>query len=106
MAMPDAAGGLTVTVCYAEAARAWAWTVTVPAGATIADAIAASGYAAAFPGCDPYASGVGIYGVKRPAAHVLENGDRIEIYRPLVFDPKESRRRRAAHKGKSRLADC
>lgn len=100
MAAPEAPSRLSVTVCYAEPERVWTWAVTLAAGSTLADAIAASGYATAFPGRDPYACGVGIYGIQRPSGHPLEDGDRVEIYRPLVFDPKESRRRRAAHKSR------
>jgi len=99
MAPAEAAARLAVTVSYAaEPGREWQWAVTLPAGATVAQAIAASGFAAQFGGLDSYAVGVGIYGVKCAPEHALHDGDRVEIYRPLVFDPKESRRRRAAHK--------
>jgi len=72
--------------------------LTLPAGATVADALAASGYAQAFPGQDPLAGGVGIFGRLASPQDALADGDRVEIYRGLVFDPKESRRRRAEHR--------
>lgn len=100
MAAPELTRQLQVTVCYAEPGRAWSWAVSVPGGASVADAIAASGYSTHFPDRDPYAHGVGVFGVQRAASDLLEDGDRVEIYRPLVFDPKESRRRRAAHRAK------
>lgn len=89
---------LRVSVCYATPAGAWQRTLTLPAGATVADAMAASGYAAAFPAVDPWAQGVGIFGRVREADAPLADGDRVEIYRALAFDPKESRRRRAEHR--------
>lgn len=101
MAVIERIGSIQVLVCYAEPRRAREWAVELPAGATVADALAASGYGHAFPGQDPFTSGVGVFGVRRGPEHLLTDGDRVEIYRPLVFDPKESRRRRAAHKARS-----
>lgn len=51
-----------------------------------------------FEGVDLDAAKMGIFGqtIKVPAQHELREGDRVEIYRPLVADPKEVRRRRAA----------
>lgn len=43
---------------------------------------------------------VGIYGKMVTLTHIVNNNDRIEIYRPLINDPKEIRRRRAKQKGK------
>jgi putative ubiquitin-RnfH superfamily antitoxin RatB of RatAB toxin-antitoxin module len=90
---------LRVEVAYVEPGRQFLRAVDVPDGATIADAIAASGVAEAFPGLDVAASKVGLF--SRPATHdrVLRDGDRVEIYRPLLVDPKEVRRRRAQKPG-------
>ena len=44
----------------------------------------------------------GIWGRKVPWAHVVQNGDRIELYRPLVVDPKVARRQRFKRQGKGR----
>src|SRR5690606_42087026 len=52
----------------------------------------------AFPGLDPWACGVGIFGRQCRADTPLADGDRVEIYRPLTYDPMVSRRRRAEHR--------
>jgi len=70
----------------------------LPAGATAAQALDASGYSSRFPGHEPSPPAIGVYGRACAPEHVLQDGDRLEIYRPLDFDPLESRRRRAAHK--------
>jgi len=102
MAAEVAGGGsppvLRVTVCYALPERTWLRELQLPAGATVADALAASGFADAFPGIDPAREGVGVYGARCGPEQALHDGDRVEIYRPLAFDPMESRRRRAAHR--------
>ena len=63
---------------------------------TVGEAIERSGLAAEFPDLvvDPRA--VGIFGRKVPLDHVLQPGDRVEIYRPLIADPREARRQRAS----------
>ncbi|OWT80024.1 hypothetical protein CEY04_00915 [Achromobacter sp. HZ28] len=91
---------VSVVVCQVWPGRVWQARLTLPAGASVADALAASGYEQACPGQDPWQHGVGIYGHAVRAEDVLRNGDRVEIYRPLTFDPMESRRRRAAHRGR------
>jgi putative ubiquitin-RnfH superfamily antitoxin RatB of RatAB toxin-antitoxin module len=91
-------GNLAVCVVFAEIATVWHCELTLAIGATVNDAIAASGFSAAHPGSDPWSMGVGIFGrVVRPDT-LLAAGDRIEIYRPLTFDPTVSRRRRALHR--------
>lgn len=69
----------------------------VPAGTSVRQAIMRSGIAERFPGLTVDAMAVGIFGklVPDPEARVLEAGDRVELYRPLVADPKEARKRRA-----------
>jgi putative ubiquitin-RnfH superfamily antitoxin RatB of RatAB toxin-antitoxin module len=69
----------------------------VPAGTSVRQAIACSGIAERFPGLTVDAMAVGIFGklVPEPATRVLAEGDRVELYRPLVADPKEARKRRA-----------
>ena len=64
-------------------------TVQLPAGATVRDALAAAGFATRH-------RDVGVYGKRVQADAALADGDRVEIYRPLLLDPKEGRRRRAA----------
>ena len=65
--------------------------VSLPAGATVRDALAAAGFE-----LDLQAQAVGIFGKRARLDQPLAEGDRVEIYRPLAIDPKEARRRRAA----------
>jgi len=90
--------GLNVTVCYADSDAVWQVDLVLPAGVTAAQAVAASGFRAVFADVDPLQHGLAIYGQTVPPERVLHQGDRVEILRPLIFDPKESRRRRAAHR--------
>lgn len=86
---------LRVQVCYAAPLREYLRELTVEEGTTIEQAIVQSGVLQDIPGIDLTLQPVGLYGKKRPLDTVLRERDRIEIYRPLVADPKESRRRRA-----------
>ncbi len=82
------------TVAYATAERQWLWVVTLSDDATVAEALGLARTAAA--GIDvPWDADVGIFGELCDRAAVPRDGDRIEIYRPLKADPKESRRARA-----------
>jgi putative ubiquitin-RnfH superfamily antitoxin RatB of RatAB toxin-antitoxin module len=87
---------ISVEVVYALPERQWLRKLTLPEGSTAGDAVRASGVLEAFGGIDPGAAKLGIFG--RPSAPdaPLRDGDRVEIYRPLAADPKETRRRRAA----------
>jgi putative ubiquitin-RnfH superfamily antitoxin RatB of RatAB toxin-antitoxin module len=89
---------ITVQVCYASAARHYLRELTVEQGCTIEQAIRQSGVLDAVAGIDLALQPVGLYGKKKPLETVLRERDRIEIYRPLVADPKESRRKRAEKK--------
>lgn len=89
---------LQVQVCYATAVQEIMRELVVEEGATIEQAIAQSGLLRDIPGIDLATQPVGLFGKKRPLDTVLCEGDRVEIYRPLVADPKESRRRRADKK--------
>lgn len=73
----------------------------VTAGSTLADAIAQSGVIEMFEGFELDTTKAGIFGLKASHDHVLREGDRVEIYRPLIADPKESRRQRALKQAKS-----
>lgn len=70
--------------------------LTLPAGATVADAWAASGLAGRAHGLVANDGNVGIFARRCTMATVLRDGDRVEVYRPLLADPKDTRRRRAA----------
>jgi hypothetical protein len=89
---------LRVTVCYALPGQVWVKQLRLPKPATVAQALHESGFAQAFPNVDPWRQGIGIFGQLRAADDALADGDRVEIYRPLTFDPKESRCRRAEHR--------
>ncbi len=85
-----------------EGIEQWTRALRLPANATVGQALWASGFVDAFPAVDLDRGGIGVYGQLRGPHDVLRDGDRIEIYRPLDFDPTVSRRRRAAHALKAR----
>lgn len=87
-----------VYVCYALAGQEWVRPMQVEQGTTIGAAIEQSGVLEAFPDINLTTQPVGIYAKKKTLDTVLRERDRIEIYRPLVADPKDSRRKRAAKK--------
>jgi putative ubiquitin-RnfH superfamily antitoxin RatB of RatAB toxin-antitoxin module len=89
---------ITVEVVYAAVDRQVLLTVTVPMGATVRDALFKSGLNSEFPELDLASCPVGVFGkmVAEPAIRSVQAGDRIEVYRPLLADPKEVRRLRAA----------
>ena len=64
------------------------------AGATVNDAVLASGLAQRHPKFNLHAMPCGIWGALRPRDCLLRDGDRVELYRPLQVEPKEGRRRR------------
>jgi putative ubiquitin-RnfH superfamily antitoxin RatB of RatAB toxin-antitoxin module len=99
-----AAETIQVQVCYATAVHEYFRELTVSVGTTIGQAIEQSGVLTDIPGIDLAVQPVGLYGKKKPLETVLRENDRIEIYRALVADPKESRRRRAEKGGKSAAA--
>ncbi|CAN5597034.1 hypothetical protein BH09PSE5_BH09PSE5_50190 [soil metagenome] len=98
---PEAERKLVVEVVYCpvpgsiDEAR-----IELPAGAVLKDALSASGVLSRHSELDPPGTPgdadrrCGIWGQLRPLDHVLRDGDRVEIYRPLNVDPMEARRRR------------
>ena len=86
---------IKITIAYATPAQQELLELAVPEGATLLEAALQSGIAERAPGLDLPAAPKGIHGEVRPNNHKLEDGDRIEIYRPLHQDPKEARRQRA-----------
>lgn len=90
----SAAERLKVSVAYATASEQIVVALELPVGATLADAIAASGLGERFDLGDLNGR-TGIYGRLRPLQQALGDGDRVEIYRPLLADPKDARRQRA-----------
>ena len=105
----SAGGGpaaLRCVVAYATRERQYLWALELSPGATIADALAAARRAAERDsvGIDPRlweAAPVGVYGELRARTARCEQGDRIELYRPLRADPRARRRERVARERRS-----
>lgn len=95
MGKPDT---IAVEVVYALADKQKLLRLSVPYGTTMREAAERSGIAGLFPGLDLASAPMGIFGkaVARPEERVLEEGERVEVYRPLIADPKEARKQRAA----------
>ena len=88
---------ITIEVVYGLPAEHVLLTLAVPAGTTVREAVRLSGLAGRFPEIDIGQAPLGVFGKleKDPDARVLHAGERVEIYRPLLIDPKEARRLRA-----------
>ena len=87
---------MAIEVAYARPDRQWLLVLEVPAGATARDALLASGLLAECPELQIGEPVLGVWSRKVEADTVLETGDRLEVYRPLLADPKTARRQRAA----------
>lgn len=87
-----------VMVCFALPERAWMKKVRANAMATVFETVLQSGFFKDHPNVSPESLSFGVFGQSVLPDTLVGQGDRIEIYRPLNFDPKESRRRRAAHR--------
>jgi len=95
MERAESASELSVRVAWsARPGVAEEKTLRLPAGATLLDALRASGVLEEAAASEPLDGSVGIWGRLRPPDTALQTGDRVEIYRPLEIDPKEARRRR------------
>lgn len=89
---------MKVEVVYALPVAADAVSVNLPAGATLRDAVVASGVLQRHPEIALEKQAFGIFGKRAALDTRLSPGDRVEVYRALALDPKEARRRRAARK--------
>jgi len=89
-------GKMRVEVAFALPNEQAIIPLEVRRGATLEEAIHQSGILQRFPMIDLRKNKVGIFGKLSKLDAVLNPGDRVEIYRPLIADPKEARRRRAA----------
>jgi uncharacterized protein len=96
-----------VEVVYALADKQKLLRLSVPAGSSVRDVALRSGLEAHFPGLDLANSPLGIFGkaVARPEERIIEEGERVEIYRPLIADPKEVRKQRAAKAALARAGE-
>jgi putative ubiquitin-RnfH superfamily antitoxin RatB of RatAB toxin-antitoxin module len=86
---------LRIEIAYAEPQRAIVKRYSLTAGSTVADALRLAALDPDFAAVDLANSALGIFGVLTRPDHILKDGDRIEIYRPLAADPKAARRARA-----------
>jgi len=100
MAKPDS---IAVEVAYALPERQLLISLLVEPGCTALAAVQRSGIAREFPGLDVDSANMGVFAknldgktLPLPQDYVLREGDRVEIYRPLVADPKVARQQRAA----------
>ncbi|MCK0715054.1 RnfH family protein [Chromohalobacter sarecensis] len=96
----DAHTRVNVEVAFAEPHRQHVIALTVPSGTSARDVVAMADLPALFPerGTDFFSHApLGIYGqaLREPDRHTLVEGDRVEVYRPLVVDPKQARLARA-----------
>ncbi len=87
---------ISVEVAYAMPLKQEVLPLKIRSGALVSEAIERSGILRDFPEIDLASAKVGIYGKQVKLDVVLRDKDRIEIYRPLIADPKEIRRKRAA----------
>jgi putative ubiquitin-RnfH superfamily antitoxin RatB of RatAB toxin-antitoxin module len=83
-------------VAYATPERQCILKVDVPEGTTAAEAVRLSGIEEQFPEIELGKNRIGIFGKLCKADRVLRSGDRVEIYRPLLVDPRVARRKLAA----------
>ena len=105
---------ITVEVAYALPEKQSLIQFSVPEGTTALAAVEKSGVLASYPGIDTNTDKMGLFsqvfgtkGLNEPATYLLQDRDRVEIYRPLIADPKEVRRRRADEaKAKKQLAEA
>ncbi|MDD5299822.1 MAG: RnfH family protein [Gallionella sp.] len=88
-------GKINIEVVYALPDEQTLFKQQLPEGATVAEAIRLCGVLDKHPEVEIFASKLGIFGKLVKADAVLRDRDRVEIYRPLLADPKEVRRKRA-----------
>ena len=91
---------ICIEVAYALSDRQKIIALEVEENCSVLDAARRSGIDREFTEIDWLTARFGIFSnpIEQPAQHVLRDGDRIEIYRPLLIDPKEVRKQRAENK--------
>jgi putative ubiquitin-RnfH superfamily antitoxin RatB of RatAB toxin-antitoxin module len=87
---------LNIEVCYALSGKQDVVRLKLPAGTTLQQSLEASGLLAKYPEIDPAKNKFGIWNKLSKLDTALRDQDRVEIYRPLIADPKEVRKQRAA----------
>lgn len=88
---------MRVEVVYALPERQFLRALELEEGCTVEQAIKASGLLTLRPEIDLTSNKVGIFSRHAKLDEILQEGDRVEIYRPLIADPKELRKQRAEH---------
>jgi len=88
------AAPLRIEVVHAQPDRPVRVRLELPPGATVADALQTVAGREPFAGLDLAGAAIGIYGERVERGRPLADHDRVEIYRPLLLDPVEARRRR------------
>ncbi len=91
-------GTIQVEVAYATLEKQTIVALDVPVGTTLGGAIELSRLEQDFPEIAVDKKNVGVFGKRRSVDDPLREGDRVEIYRPLIADPKEMRRQKATQK--------
>ncbi len=86
---------LKIELIYATLEHQNLLQLNVPEGSDISYCIETSGIKNQFPEIDLSTMKVGIFSQVKPLNHLVQSGDRIEIYRPLIADPKAVRRKKA-----------
>lgn len=91
---------INIEVAFALPEKQSILKIEVPEGCSVFDGAKQSGIDKVFPEIDFETADMGIFGkiVKKPKEQTLREGDRIEIYRPLIIDPKQARLNRASKK--------
>ena len=98
---------INVEVAYALPDKQQIIALQVTAGTTAYEAIVQSGIVGKFEGIDIESDPMGIFGkAVKPKDHVLKAGERVEIYRPLIADPKEARKARATQAKEEKAAQA
>ncbi|EXI67584.1 MAG: hypothetical protein AW08_01845 [Candidatus Accumulibacter adjunctus] len=87
---------LTIELIYALPTKQQLLTLRLPQGSTVQQAIDASGLLQKYPEIDLKTNRIGVFGKLSKPDALLHDRDRVEIYRPLIADPKEVRKQRAA----------
>ncbi|MEQ1543728.1 RnfH family protein [Methyloglobulus sp.] len=89
---------IEIEVAYAKPEEQFIVTLNVSQGTTLQQAVELSGLLSRFPEISIPALKLGIFGSACKSEQVVKQGDRVEIYRSLIHDPKEARRQRAIKK--------
>jgi len=86
---------ISIEIAYAEPQQQWLISLNVELGTTIEMLLQQPEVRSKLPALDFNTLDVGIFSIKKERNYQLQEGDRLELYRPLIIDPKERRRQRA-----------